>query len=165
MESFGHQGRLEDERMLKGAGRYVSDWSLPKQSYGHFLRSDRPHAEIVAIDAQAALSMPGVVAVLTGEELAKAGLQPIPAAAPFKWRDGSEQRQALRPSLAHGRVRHVGEPVEEICRLAKELAVDLVVLGHNQNTSFAARWWKGSVGASILDYAPCSLLVALSRKT
>jgi nucleotide-binding universal stress UspA family protein len=57
----------------------------------------------------------------------------------------------------------VGEPVEEICRLAKELSVDLIVVGHNQNTSFAARWWKGSVGASILDYAPCSLLVALSR--
>ena len=57
----------------------------------------------------------------------------------------------------------VGEPVEEICRRAKELAVDLIVLGHNQKTSFAARWWKGSVGASLLDYAPCSLLIALSR--
>ena len=57
----------------------------------------------------------------------------------------------------------VGEPVEEICRLAKELSADLIVLGHNQNTSFAARWWKGSVGASLLDYAPCSLLIALSR--
>ena len=57
----------------------------------------------------------------------------------------------------------VGEPVEEICRRAKELSVDLVVVGHNQKTSFAARWWKGSVGASIIDYAPCSLLVALSR--
>ena len=57
----------------------------------------------------------------------------------------------------------VGEPVEEICRLAKELAVDLVVVGHNQKTSFAARWWKGSVGASLIDYAPCSILIALSR--
>ena len=57
----------------------------------------------------------------------------------------------------------VGEPVEEICRLAKELGVDLIVLGHNQNTSFAARWWKGSVGASLLDYSPCSLLIALSK--
>ena len=111
MESFGHQGRLEDERMLKGAGRYVSDWNLPRQAHGRFLRSDHAHAEIVAIDAAAALAMPGVLAVLTGEELAKAGLKPIPAAAPFKWTDGSEQRQALRPSLAHGRVRHVGEPV------------------------------------------------------
>ena len=57
----------------------------------------------------------------------------------------------------------VGEPVEEICRLAKSIGVDLVVLGHNQNTSFAARWWKGSVGASLLDYAPCSILIALSK--
>ena len=57
----------------------------------------------------------------------------------------------------------VGEPVEEICRRAKELAVDLVVVGHNQKTSFAARWWKGSVGASLLDYSSCSILIALSR--
>ncbi len=57
----------------------------------------------------------------------------------------------------------VGEPVEEICRLAKDLGADLVVVGHNQNTSFAARWWKGSVGASLLDYAPCSVLISLSK--
>ena len=56
----------------------------------------------------------------------------------------------------------VGQPVEEICRMAKELQADLIVVGHNQGTSFAARWWLGSVGASLLDYAPCSLLVALS---
>jgi len=57
----------------------------------------------------------------------------------------------------------VGEPVEEICRLAKTLRTDLIVVGHNQTTSFAARWWKGSVGASLLDYAPCSILIAMSR--
>ena len=57
----------------------------------------------------------------------------------------------------------VGEPVEEICRHAKSMSADLVVVGHNQNTSFAARWWKGSVGASLLDYAPCSILIALSK--
>lgn len=57
----------------------------------------------------------------------------------------------------------VGEPVEEICRLAKELGAELIVVGHNQTTSFAARWWKGSVGASLIDYAPCSVLIALSK--
>jgi len=57
----------------------------------------------------------------------------------------------------------VGEPVEEICRLAKALRTDLIVVGHNQHHSFAARWWKGSVGASLLDYAPCSILIALSQ--
>ena len=97
--------------MLKGRGRYVSDWNLPNQASGHFLRSDRPHAKIASIDASAALAMPGVIAVITGKELAAAGLKPIPAAAPFKWSDGSEQRPALRLSLAHEVVRHVGEPV------------------------------------------------------
>src|ERR1044072_9040029 len=57
----------------------------------------------------------------------------------------------------------VGEPVEEICRLAKSLGVHLIVVGHNQTSSFAARWWKGSVGATLLDYAPCSILIAMSR--
>lgn len=57
----------------------------------------------------------------------------------------------------------VGEPVEEICRAAKSMSADLVVVGHNQNTSFAARWWKGSVGKTLLDYAPCSILIALSK--
>ena len=79
----GYKGRLEDERMLKGRGRYVSDWSLPGQACGHFLRSDRPHAEIVSIDASAALAMPGVIAVLTGADVAAAGQKPMPAAAPL----------------------------------------------------------------------------------
>src|SRR5262245_53200701 len=56
----------------------------------------------------------------------------------------------------------VGEPVEEICRLGSELKADLIVLGHKQKHSFAARWWRGSVGASLLDYAPCSILVAMA---
>src|SRR5262245_11457847 len=105
------KGRLEDYRMLTGRGRYVSDWNLPGQACGHFLRSDRAHAKIVSIDSSAALAMPGVIAVVTGAELAAAGLKPIPAAAPFKWKDGSAQRPAQRPSLAHEVVRHVGEPV------------------------------------------------------
>ena len=97
--------------MLTGRGRYVSDWNLPGQAYGHFLRSDRAHAKIVSIQKAEALKSPGVIAVFTGQELVDAGLKPIPAAAPFKWRDGSAQRLAQRPSLAHEVVRHVGEPV------------------------------------------------------
>ncbi len=54
----------------------------------------------------------------------------------------------------------VGEPVEEICRVAAELDADLIVLGHRQRLSFAARWWKSSVGASLVDIAPCSILIA-----
>jgi carbon-monoxide dehydrogenase large subunit len=110
-QAFGHKGRLEDERMLKGRGRYTSDWQLSAQAYGHFLRSDRAHAEIVAIDAAAALELPGVIAVLTGEDMEAAGLKPLPAAAPVKGRGGEDQRATPRPALARQRVRCIGEAV------------------------------------------------------
>ncbi len=58
----------------------------------------------------------------------------------------------------------VGEPVEEICRLAKEIDADLIVIGHEQNASFAKRWWGGSVGKSIIDQAPCNVFIALRRR-
>ena len=125
------KGRLEDDRMLTGRGRYVSDWTLPGQAHGVFLRSDRPHAKIISIEKEEALRHPGVIAVITGAELAQAGLKPIPAAAPFKWQDGSEQRQAQRLSLAHEVVRHVGEPialiVAETAAQAQDAAEVLVV--------------------------------------
>jgi carbon-monoxide dehydrogenase large subunit len=124
VESFGRKGRLEDARMLTGRGRYVSDWALPGQAWGHFLRSDRPHAKITSIDASGALSMPGVIAVITGEELVKAGLKAIPAAAPVKWRDGSDQKAASRLSLAHEVVRHVGEPIALIVAETQAQAQD-----------------------------------------
>jgi carbon-monoxide dehydrogenase large subunit len=110
--SFGStKGRLEDGRMLTGRGRYVSDWNFPNQAYGHFLRSDRPHAEIAAIDPAAALAMPGVIAVYTGADVQAAGQGPMPAAAPMKGRGGSDQRVPPRFSLSADRVRYVGEPV------------------------------------------------------
>jgi carbon-monoxide dehydrogenase large subunit len=97
--------------MLSGRGRYVSDWTLPGQAHAVFVRSDRPHARISSIQKEEALKLPGAIAVITGAELVQAGLKAIPAAAPFKWKDGSDQRQAQRLSLAHEVVRHVGEPV------------------------------------------------------
>jgi carbon-monoxide dehydrogenase large subunit len=161
VQSFGHQGRLEDERMLKGAGRYVSDWTLPGQASGHFLRSDHPHAEIVAIDAAAALAMPGVIAVITGEELARAGLKPIPAAAPFKWRDGSEQRQALRPSLALGRVRHVGEPVAlvvaESAAQAQDAAEAVAIEYHELPAAVTAEQALAAGAPQLHEIAPGNL--------
>ena len=94
--------------MLTGRGRYVSDWNLPGQAYGYFLRSERAHAEIVAIDKQAALAHPGVVAVFTGADL---DLKSLPAALPAKGRGGTELINPGRPALAKGRVRFVGDAV------------------------------------------------------
>jgi len=124
MQSFGVKGRLEDERMLRGRGRYVSDWRLAQQAHAYFLRADRPHARIISIDAGAALAMPGVLAVLTGEDVAAAGAQGLPAAAPVKGRDGSEQAKVHRPALAQGRVRHVGEPVALVIAESRAQAQD-----------------------------------------
>lgn len=58
------------DRLLQGRGLYVSDMELPRMAHVVFVRSPHAHAKIVAIDTQAARKKPGVVAVVTGEELA-----------------------------------------------------------------------------------------------
>ncbi len=131
MQSFGHKGRLEDARMLSGRGRYVSDWNLPGQAYGCFMRSDRPHARIASIDSSGALGMPGVIAVLTGEDVAEAQYKSLPAFAPMKGRNGTDLIIPHRPTLALGFVRYVGEPialvVAETAVQAQDAAEALVV--------------------------------------
>jgi carbon-monoxide dehydrogenase large subunit len=128
------KGRLEDERMLTGRGRYVSDWNLPGQAYGHFLRSDRAHAEIVSIDTQEALRHPGVVAVLTGADVAGV-LKSLPAALPVKGRGGMELINPGRPSLAQGRVRFAGDAVALIVAesaVAAQDAAELIAVEYRE---------------------------------
>src|ERR1044072_8999748 len=103
------KGRLEDDRMLTGRGRYVSDWNLPGQAHAHLVRSDRPHAEIVSIDQAAALASPGVLAIFTGEDLNE--LRSSPAALPAKGRGAPRLTNPGRPALAQGRVRFAGDAV------------------------------------------------------
>jgi nucleotide-binding universal stress UspA family protein len=57
----------------------------------------------------------------------------------------------------------VGEPVEEICRLASDIKCDVIVVGHQQKASWASRWWRGSVGKSLLDCSPCSIYITQTR--
>jgi carbon-monoxide dehydrogenase large subunit len=103
--------RVEDPRLLRGAGRYTDDVSLPGQSYGVVVRSPHAHAAIRSIDKAAALGVKGVLGVFTGEDLKKAGLGDVPCMIPLKNRDGSPRAETPRPALAVGRVRHVGDPV------------------------------------------------------
>jgi nucleotide-binding universal stress UspA family protein len=58
----------------------------------------------------------------------------------------------------------IGEPVEEIAAAARRIGADLIVLGHRQRGPLA-RWWQSSVGTSLLDAAPCSILVAIEAGT
>ncbi|MDP9969198.1 carbon-monoxide dehydrogenase large subunit [Variovorax paradoxus] len=106
--------RLEDESLLSGAGRYTDDVALPGQTHLVFLRSPYPHARIVSIDTAAAAAMPGVLRVITGAELAEAGVKPMPGAVGFKRADGSDCASPPRLALAHGTARFVGEAVAAV---------------------------------------------------
>ncbi|MEP3301018.1 MAG: xanthine dehydrogenase family protein molybdopterin-binding subunit, partial [Roseibium sp.] len=66
--------RKEDKRFITGKGRYTDDMVLPRMAYAAFVRSPHAHAKVTGIDASAASAMPGVDAVLTGEQLVGDGI-------------------------------------------------------------------------------------------
>jgi len=121
------KGRLEDDRMLAGRGRYVSDWNLPGQACAHFVRSDRAHAEIVAIRKEQALKLRGVVGVFMGDDI-KAALKSLPCALPVKGRGGMELIHPGRPALAQGRVRFTGDAVAIVVAETPAIAADAAEL-------------------------------------
>lgn len=105
--------RREDGPLLRGAGRFVGDMTLPGMVEIAFARSPLPHASIEAVDLAAARASDGVVLALSGADLA-AELPPIggmQVSAPKGWADRVEHRIALPPQrlLADDRVRYVGE--------------------------------------------------------
>src|ERR1700730_8499249 len=76
---LGHSvKRKEDLRFIQGKGNYLDDVHLPGMVYGHMVRSPYAHARIVAVRTEEAKRLPGVLAVITGEDLAKAGLSWMP---------------------------------------------------------------------------------------
>jgi len=106
--------RVEDEALLKGAGLFADDATLPGLANVCFLRSPHPHARIVAIDTKVAAALPGVIAVVTGDDLVRAGVKPLPLSADFKRPDGSPTASPPRHALAVGAVRFVGEAVAAV---------------------------------------------------
>ena len=110
--------RGEDDRLVVGAGRYADDLALGDFAHAAFARSPHAHARIVAVDVEAARAAPGVLAVLTGHDVAAAGLRPIPhsigssktgADVPLANHDGSERAMTPHMALPLERVRFVGE--------------------------------------------------------
>lgn len=55
-----------------------------------------------------------------------------------------------------------GDPVQELARAAERLQADLIVVGHRHREGWAARWWRGSVSKSLIEHAPCSVLVVIT---
>ena len=120
--------RLEDPRLVQGLGRYSDDVNLPRQAHAAVVRSPHAHARIRGIEATRALKAPGVLAVLTGADLATDGLGPLPADTTRKRRDGSPAFPTPRPALARDRVRHVGDPLALVVAEAPEAAADAAEL-------------------------------------
>ncbi|MBV8934959.1 MAG: xanthine dehydrogenase family protein molybdopterin-binding subunit, partial [Alphaproteobacteria bacterium] len=103
--------REEDQRLLKGRGRYVDDVREPNEVRGYVLRSPHAHARITALDTQRARAAPGVLAVLTGEDLRRRGLGTLTPGVRRRRRNGSPAFVCSQPLLARDRVRYVGDPV------------------------------------------------------
>ena len=103
--------QVEAPRLVSGKGKFTDDICLPQQAVGVFLRSPHAHADIVSIDTTRASSLPGILAILTGEDYAAAGLGVVRGISPLKRRDGSPMYRPPRPALTRDRVRHVGQSV------------------------------------------------------
>src|SRR5205807_4532481 len=90
---------------------YLDDIARPRQSHAFMLRSPHAHARIGAIDTAAALAAPGVLAILTGNDLARDGIGGIPCLSAVTNRDGTSSVLPPHPPLVRDRVRHVGDTV------------------------------------------------------
>jgi aerobic carbon-monoxide dehydrogenase large subunit len=124
--SEGFAGRREDPRLLKGEGRYTADWNFPGQLYAAFLRSDRAHAELRAINVQVARTAPGVVAVFTGADVQHYKTPPPQLKVPG--RGGMQLKVPERPILARDRVRYVGQEIAMVVAASAAAAQDALEL-------------------------------------
>lgn len=109
--------RVEDARFTQGKGRYVDDMKLPGMLYGDFVRSPYAHARIKSIDASKALALPGVVAVITAEELKPLKLHWMPTLA-----------GDVQAVLADGKVHFQNQEVAFVVAEDRYIAADAVEL-------------------------------------
>jgi carbon-monoxide dehydrogenase large subunit len=158
--------RIEDAALVSGRGRYSDDVGLEGAAHAFVLRSPHAHARIRGVETALAEGASGVVAILTGRDVAADGLGPIPCLVPVTNRDGTKRADTPRPILAVERVRHVGEPVALVvaetlarARDAAELidvdyepldAVGDVALATRPDTALAWEHIRGNVAFDVV---------------
>ena len=129
--------RREDVALLQGRGQYADDLPFDGAVFAAFARSPYGHARLGAVQVEDARTMPGVLAVLTGADLAAAGIGPIPHAIgsskrgsdrPLSQRDGSERLRTLHHPLPLDRVRFAGEAYAAVIAETIEQAKDAAEL-------------------------------------
>ncbi len=116
--------RTEDERFVTGRGNYLDDMTLPGMAHAVVLRSPHAHATIRAKDVSQALKAPGVLAVLTSDDVARDGLTPIRPTAEANVKTGEPFAYEPLPVLATEKVRYVGEPVALVIAETHAQALD-----------------------------------------
>ena len=104
--------RREDVRFLTGNGRYTDDINVFGQAYVHFLRSEVAHGALKSVNTEAAASSPGVIRVFTGADFEAVG--GLPCGWQITDRHGQPMKEPRHPVLAHGKVRHVGDPIAAV---------------------------------------------------
>src|SRR5271169_6706993 len=120
--------RKEDARFLTGRGRYIADIDLARQAQAVFIFSSHAHARIRAVDKPAVEQMPGVFAVLTGEDWAADGLGTLDPEVMAEDMGGPKGYRTQRPPLAIDRVRYVGERVAVVIAESEARARDAAEL-------------------------------------
>ncbi|HUS95829.1 MAG TPA: xanthine dehydrogenase family protein molybdopterin-binding subunit [Hyphomicrobiaceae bacterium] len=123
-----YQGRIEDDRLTTGRGRFVADITMPGLAHAVIVRSQLAHGRLAAIEIEDALAMPGVIAVLTAADLAADGIGDQPCPVTHRRPDGQEAFKAGRRVLARDTVRHLGEPVVMVIAESRSQAVDAAEL-------------------------------------
>ena len=143
--------RKEDRRFLLGKGRYTDDVALPGQTHAVFVRSPHAHAVIRSIDASQALAAPGVLAVLTGADVAADDLGGIPCGWTITNKDGSKMVAPPHPALAQGKARHAGDPVAMVIAETRAQARDAAQL---VEVDYEPRPAVAHLNAAVKDGAP-----------
>ena len=136
-----HRPRVEDYRLLTGAGEFSDDLNIPGQAYAYVLRAPHAHARIRSVDTAAARRAPGVLAVLAGADYIADGVEPLrhrgnPPDVELKNRSGAPIFQTPVYPVATGKVRRVGAAVvlvvadslDQAKDAAERLSVDYEVL-------------------------------------
>ncbi|MDE0792913.1 MAG: xanthine dehydrogenase family protein molybdopterin-binding subunit [SAR324 cluster bacterium] len=103
--------RVEDNRFLKGEGKYTDDFNMPNQTFAVYLRSPHAHANLVSVDISAAKAMDGVITVFTGKDIKDAGIVGSICGWQVDFKNGDTMKEPGHPILAFDKVRHVGDAV------------------------------------------------------
>jgi len=154
--------RVEDARLLSGHGQFVDDLAFPEMLHCTLVRSPHAHARVASIDA-GGVRAPGIVAVLTGKDMAADGVGPMSAG----WALPG-MVELPRWALARGAVRHVGEPVAAVFAETKALADDAAEEVQVEYEALPAvedercfRWTRGDAAAVEAAFAGAARVVEI----